>query len=370
MNRALAIIERDLRKFLRSPMLLVASLVLPLAQLVILGNAFGGNIKNIRLAVVNQDQGPASLAIREKLQAVAANARTFIPLDYPDQAGALRDLRNGSLGAVLIIPTQYSRDLLAHLQPRLGLITDNTDRFIASSVAGTMAALAESINAPVVPPRAAPLLRLDVVELYPYISYMKYLLPGSITLAIFLSAMIGGGILYIDDKARGLHEGYLVTPITKFELILGFLLAGVIKAVLAGLVVLFVGALLAGVGGVLEPVRLALLVVLTIVSAVALMGMMFCIMARITDPLVPRAIFGVLNTLLFFPSGAVYPIAAFPVWMRWIAWVDPFSYAVHGYRTLLLKQTGLAAVSGDLLALSLTSVLMLAGATLMFRRTL
>jgi ABC-2 type transport system permease protein len=53
--------------------------------------------------------------------------------------------------------------------------------------------------------------------------------------------------------------------------------------------------------------------------------MMFFIMARISDPLVPRAIFGVLNTLLFFPSGAVYPIAGFPKWLR----VDVGVRSVH-----------------------------------------
>src|SRR6185437_12666025 len=156
-----------------------------------------------------------------------------------------------------------------------------------------------------------PQVSLDTVEVYPYTSYIKYLLPGSITLAIFITAMIGGGILYIDDKQRGLHEGYLVTPITKWELILGFNLAGSIKGVLAGLVVLIAGSLIAGVPGFLEPVRLAELLLLTALTSVALIGMMFFIMARIDDPLVPRAIFGVLNTLLFFPSGAVYPIAGF-----------------------------------------------------------
>ena len=55
---------------------------------------------------------------------------------------------------------------------------------------------------------------------------MKYLLPGSIVLAMFVSVMIGGGMLYIDDKARGVHEGYLVTPITKLELVFGLNLAG------------------------------------------------------------------------------------------------------------------------------------------------
>ncbi len=64
------------------------------------------------------------------------------------------------------------------------------------------------------------------------------------------------------------------------------------------------------------------------------------------DPLVPRAIFGVLNTLLFFPSGAIYPTEGFPVWLRWISVVDPFTYAVHALKNLLLKNTG---IPGDLL---------------------
>ena len=56
---------------------------------------------------------------------------------------------------------------------------------------------------------------LDVVEVYPYVPYIQYLLPGSIVMSIFMMVMIGGGIIFIDDKARGLHEGYLVTPITQ-----------------------------------------------------------------------------------------------------------------------------------------------------------
>ena len=61
MKRALALVERDMRKFRRSPALLFASLMLPLVQLVILGNAFGGNIKNVNLGVVNLDRGPESV---------------------------------------------------------------------------------------------------------------------------------------------------------------------------------------------------------------------------------------------------------------------------------------------------------------------
>jgi len=50
--------------------------------------------------------------------------------------------------------------------------------------------------------------------------------------------------------------------------------------------------------------------------------------------------------------------------------IDPFTYAVHGFKSLVLKNTGLTAISGDILFLSVFTVLAMAAATLLFRRTL
>ena len=85
--------------------------------------------------------------------------------------------------------------------------------------------------------------------------------------------MIGGGIIFIDDKARGLHEGYLVTPIRKYELILGFNLAGAAKAILAGLVMVTCGSLIAGIPDPLNPLRLAQMLVLVVLTAPALISL-------------------------------------------------------------------------------------------------
>ena len=97
---------------------------------------------------------------------------------------------------------------------------------------------------------------------------------------------------------------------------------------------------------------------------------MFLLMVRITDPLMPRAIFGVLNTLLYFPSGAVYPQQGFPGWMQVIAAVDPFTYSVHALKCLLLKNTGFEAIAYDLMFLSLFAVVAMTAATRLFKRTL
>ncbi len=98
--------------------------------------------------------------------------------------------------------------------------------------------------------------------------------------------------------------------------------------------------------------------------------MMFLLMVRIEDPLVPRAMFGILNTLLFFPSGSVYPVQAFPKWLRAIAFVDPFTYAVDGFKCLLLKETALSAIWGDMLFLTAAAAIALGIAIPLFKRSL
>jgi len=371
MQRTWAIIERELRRFRRSPTLIVISMIFPVVQLVILGYAFGGNVKHLKVGVVDQDHGVPAVKVREMCSAVAGGARTFETIEYADQGRALADLRNGRINGVLTIPPEFSRRVLERNQPRVALIEDNTDNFVSATLVGTVNSMMAAYNQP---PSAATRVpaqaTLDVVEVYPYVPYVQYLLPGSIVMSIFMMVMIGGGIIFIDDKARGLHEGYLVTPITKLELIAGFNISGTIKAVIAGMALMIIGSLIAGIPNPFDVMRLIRLIVVIVITAFALISLMFLLMVRVNDPLVPRATFGVLNTLLYFPSGAVYPQQGFPQWMQVIAAVDPFTYSVHAFKSLLLKNTGFEAIWVDLAYLLLFSAIAMTAATKLFRRTL
>jgi ABC-2 type transport system permease protein len=370
MNRMMAIVEREMRKFFRSPALMLASMIFPLVQLIILGNAFGGKIRDAKIAFVDQDGGPQAVRVREAFDAVRANMRTFVPLEYDDEKKAVADVRDGRLQGAVIIPPQFSRRVYEENHPRIAVVVDNSDNFMSSAIESELTDLTSQLNQPTVSPRILQQTALDIVELYPYIEYMKYLLPGSLVLAMFVSVMIGGGMLYIDDKARGVHEGYLVTPITKLELVLGLNLAGAIKAFMTGVIIVGIGSMLAGVGTIFDAQTIVGLLIMIVLTSLALNTMMFLLMVRIEDPLVPRAMFGILNTLLFFPSGSVYPIQAFPRWLRAIARVDPFTYAVDGFKCLLLKETSLAAIWGDILFLGIFAAVTLAIAIPLFKRTL
>src|SRR3984957_9115167 len=109
MQRTWALIERELRRFRRSPMLIVVSMVFPFVQLVVLGYAFGGNVRNLKVGVVDQDHHVPAARLRELCGAVLQNAATFETIDYSDSGDAMTDPRDGHLNGVLTIPPDFSR---------------------------------------------------------------------------------------------------------------------------------------------------------------------------------------------------------------------------------------------------------------------
>ena len=118
MNRMMAIIEREMRKFFRSPTLMMVSMVMPLVQLIVLGNAFGGKIRDAKMGVVDEDHGTQAIRIKEAFDAVRANMRTFVTIPYDNEVQAREDVRNGKIQGAVIIPPQYSKMVYEKNHPR------------------------------------------------------------------------------------------------------------------------------------------------------------------------------------------------------------------------------------------------------------
>lgn len=329
-----------------------------------------GKVTGVKLGFVDMDHSVESRKVREMFDGISAGPRTFQVVEYDSVPQATHDLQTGLVRGLVVIPHDFSRRFYQKDRPRIAFTEDNTDQFISSALLERVQQMVNQLNAPDVTPRLEGSVQLNTVEIYPYVEYVKYLLAGTIALSVFVVAMIGGGITFIDDKARGLHEGYLVTPIKKSELVFGLIGSGVIKGLMTGMVLTIIGGLIVGLPEIWNPVRLLYLVVVVAASALAMMSFMFLLMVRVDDPLVPRAIFGVLNTLLFFPSGAVYPIAAFPWWLKWVSVIDPFTYSVHGLRNLTLKSTGIEGIYVDVLVLLGIAAIMTTSSILLFKRQL
>ena len=140
---------------------------------------------------------------------------------------------------------------------------------------------------------------------------------------------------------------------------------------MAGMSLTIIGGLIAGIPRIWDPVRLLYLALVVFVASVAMISLMFLVMVRIDDPLVPRAIFGVLNMLLFFPVGSGLSHRSVPE----VAELDLRDRSVSPTRCMRCEISrsripGFEGIYMDVLVLTGFSALMISGSIALFKRQL
>jgi ABC-2 type transport system permease protein len=378
LSRMFAVAERDLRRFRRNGVLMIPMALMPMIYLIILGKAMGGDLHALPVAIVDQDRGPAAVVVHDRLRTLQQGRDLLRISDEPDALVAINRLRQGDYVAVVIIPPAFSEDASRGEPAPLGVVVDNTDNTSANvleaelrrAFAGADPSGGAAIGTTSAGLVVAPGIQVQRVDVYGHKEFIQFLVPGVIALALFFVAMLAGGIILVDDRARGIHEGYFVTPLSTLDLMGGLTLSAVTLAMTIGTVVLFSSILIARLPIIGGLKTIALTEVAILLLALGLILFMFTLMARVSNPMTPRALFGILNVLTFFPSGALYPVESYPPWLRVISAAFPMRYAVHSIRGLLLKGVGLHAVMPDFLVMGAFAGIMLVLGALMFKRTL
>lgn len=370
--RIWAVMRRDLRKFVRNPLTMVTSIVMPIVYLVIMGNSFQGQLKNLPVAVVSQDNGHYARRLIARMQALAVGPKT-ITLTYVSNANAaIEDVRHGKYKAAIVIPADFSRDMAHDRVGEVGLFTDNVDIVSSSTLAALFNSAVESLRTEFVTARPLKLHGLVMREspLYPQLDYDRSLIPGVIVMALFMGSLTSGVFNWVMDKFMGVTECYLVTPLRRFDIAGGMLASSVLVTSIAGIAVLFISLLVTGstIAGGLP--ALAALTGIIVLVATGLLAMMFCLLGRADHPRLVGVFAGFLNVVLFFPSGAIYPVESFPQWLRAFARYNPETHAVSALKSILFKGVALSAVAGDLTFLLIFMAVMLVLASLSFKRTL
>ncbi len=375
---ALWVCERDLRKFVRQPFVMISALVGPFLMLILLGSAFGGSITHVPLAVVRYSEGPYSsnyLDIVRNQQNCAYGGvncgDAFRLKDVPDLDTAQRMLAQGQVKAVLYIPSGFDNSIRYSNDIVFTVYLDNTDPLSAAAVSGVLTRAAQQLSAQVqLIGGHDPVLTVDQTNFYRNVLYIEFMAPGSLVQAIFIASIIGGGISILFDKQRGILEGYLVTPLKQYEIVVGVLLAGVVKAMFSALTMLFLAVVVAGVRPMADAMSYVLMIFTIFLTALGLISMMTAFAVRVPAPEVYQFTAFPINLVLYFTSGAIYPIDGFPDWMRSMAVLNPEAYSVHALRLLMYKGGGFAAVAGDFAFLAGFTLIMCGIATMAFKRAL
>jgi ABC-2 type transport system permease protein len=339
MRRILAQTRKELIQIFRDKRALGLALVLPVTQLILMGSAISLNVKDLRVAVQDFDDSPAS----RELVAAFRQSITFhlipFPADrQPEQAFVTNDAR-----AVLIIPQRFGRDIARGISTPIQILVDGSDSNTARLIEGYATQVTTAFNAVNAGSTSpAPVNAAMRFWYNPGLSSKKFYGPGIFVLMISLFPPLLATLAMAREGEQLTILQVYVSSISAHEFLLGKILAFMLVALcdcvlLLGLLFTYFGLSIAG-----DPTPFlvsTLLYTFCVASFGTLIGAAIPNQAAAMQAV---AMGGFL--LVFMLSGLIFPIQNIPIQIRWLSNFVWGRYYIDIVRDFLLQGGGWPAV--------------------------
>jgi ABC-2 type transport system permease protein len=379
--RLKAMLIKEFIQVFRDPRMRIMLFLPPLMQLIIFGYAANTDIRNISLAVYDQDRSPES---REMIERFSASGYFRVTHAARNPAEIRRLIDGGKINAALQINHGFSREIRQQLGTTIQVIVDGTDSNTASVVMSyaqrivgeySRSILEKRLNRlPDLPPSLKqPFYKKGGIEIQsraffnPNLESRNFYVPGIIALLIMLVTLILTCMAIVREREIGTMEQIMVSPIRPVELILGktipFALIGYIDVAL----VTIVGVFLFDV-----PIRgsIALLFFATTLYLLSSLGIGLFIstISRTQQQAMMTMFFFFVPAILL--SGFIFPIANMPAWAQYLTYANPLRYFLIIIRGIFLRGNGLEVLWPQLLSLAILGTIVFTFSSLRFRKRL
>jgi ABC-2 type transport system permease protein len=363
----------------RDPRMRIMLFLPPLMQLIVFGYAANTDIRNISLAVYDQDRSPES---REMIERFSSSGYFRITQAAKNPAEIRRLIDGGKISAALLINHGFSREIRQQMGTSIQIIVDGTDSNTASvvmsygqSIVGeySRALLEKRLNRlPDLPPSLKqPFYKTGGIEMQsrvffnPNLESRNFYVPGIIALLIMLVTLILTCMAIVREREIGTMEQIMVSPIRPVELILGktipFALIGYMDVAL----VTFVGVFLFDV-----PIRgsIALLLFATTLYLLSSLGIGLFIstISRTQQQAMMTMFFFFVPAILL--SGFIFPIASMPTWAQFLTYANPLRYFLIIIRGIFLRGNGFEVLWPPILSLAILGMIVFTFSSIRFRK--
>ena len=331
-RRTLAISKKVLRSLKHDKRSIALMLVAPILAMSIFGYAFGSEIRDVPVALVDEDAGPLAGRVVDAIGRDAIDLRAYASLEEAERALHETDVR-----AVLHFPSNFS----ANVQRRaaeVDLRLDGSNSQIAVHVQRHLQqAMASALESGGGPP-------MRVSTSYAYAEgaeYVDFFVPGIMAFAALMFTTLLTLLAFVGERTSGTLSRLLVTPVRGSEIVGGYALAFGLVATVQGTILLAVAlwlfdAMLVG------SLFLAFLVVALVSIDAMSLGILLSAAARRESQAVQMLPLVIFPTFLL--SGIFVPVEALPSWLSPFAWAIFPTYAVEALRDVMLRGFGLAEV--------------------------
>lgn len=366
------ILQKEFRQILRDKTILSMMLFAPIMQLIILPMAANFEVKNVNVAFVDQDHSSYSQKLANKIASSGYFKMAGHPNSYKE---GLELIESGDADLVLEIPSGFERNLVREGSQKVNLSVDAINGTKASlGAAYLVQVLADfnanlDINIKLPNGQIAPNTKLSVISsnwYNPKAEYKYYMVPG---ILVLLLTLIGGFITALNivkEKEIGTIEQINVTPIQKWQFILGKL----IPFWVMGIVVFTLGLLVMYLFyGIFPKGSLWVLYLFASVYLVALLGFGLLISTFADTQLQSMFIAFFFMMVFMLMSGFFTSIDSMPDWAITVSNFTPVTHFIKVVRLIVLKGSGLADVGTELGYLALFAVVLNSFAIWNYRKT-
>ncbi len=340
---------------------------MPVLQLFILSYAADFEVKNIRIFIENMDDSPVSVALIHKISA----SNYFDLTDVNNYSDGLDLLKQNKVDVILSIPQNFSRDINSGKSTSIALILDA----INSSKAGISQNYLQNIIFQFSKEQLTSKTEINIIPgievinrnwYNPTLDYKVFMVPGILVLLITMISLFLSSMNIVREKEVGTIEQLNVTPIKKYQFILGKLLPFVVL----GIVEFTIGLLIA-VFWFHTPTEgsLVLLYIFTVVYLTLILGMGMFISTFTNTQQQAMFIAWFFSVIFILMSGLFTPIESMPVWAQKISDLNPIKYYVDVIRLVMLKGSTFMDVSRQFIIIVVYSIILNALAVINYRKT-
>jgi ABC-2 type transport system permease protein len=372
--RLTSLIRKEFIQIVRDPRTLYLIFAIPVVQLFLLGYTATTDVRNVPLAIFDQDRGAPA---RRLIDAYRAADYFRIAYDVSSEDELRRLIENGKARAGLIIPPDYSRKLDGGETAAVAFILDGSDPNIASTSLSAAELIGRALATDLtierlnragmagtfrqaIEVRARVWYNPDLVSAY-------FMIPALVGIILQLLATMMTSTAIVRERERGTIEQLIVTPIRSWELILGKIIPYVLLSFFDTLEILVVGTLWFHI-----PIRgdLGLLLLLSGIFLLGSLGigLFLSTIARTQQEAMMLTWFTLLPTI--FLSGFMFPLSAMPPILQGVSYLIPLRYYLIIIRSIVLKGVGISALVPEVVALTLFSTIVMTAAALRFRKRL
>jgi ABC-2 type transport system permease protein len=371
-KRILAIIQKELIQAYRDRVTLVVMLSMPLLQLILFGYAISTNVRHIPMVVVDQSLDQRS----NSYIAAMVNSGYFDVIEtQPDQAGAIAAMDSGAVKAGLVIPPQFADHVLRR-DAQVLVLVDGSDLFTSQSAYSAANIIGEQQAIQVMTESITPgstigtLPQLDahIRVLYnPDLKDLWFIIPGMAALLLQTQTIVLTAVAVVREREVGTIEQILVTPIRPFELMLGKIIPYLFIAMINMLSVLAIGVFWFQV-----PFQGSfwLFISLAFIYVFSGLGLGLLISTISQNQRQANQLFMLFEMVGMVLGGFIFPRYTMPKVIQWVGDIFPLTYFVPISRGIITKGVGFSAVAGQVGALVVYVVIVMALATVSFRKRL